>query len=134
MRTSALLLFGVATAMLGSSSYLTRLADTFIALGVEPDFNYQSATLYLGFEKAYELSGDEKYFDWYKHQIEGPVVQEDGTIKDWNYTRYVLDEYRMGHNYLYLYDKTGEEKYKSAADIVRRMLDAHTRTPSGGFW
>ncbi|KAM5354106.1 hypothetical protein ACJ41O_000756 [Fusarium nematophilum] len=124
---------GVAAKQYGHS-YLTGMADTIIANGITPDRGYQDAVLYLGFEKAYELSGDEKYLDWYKGQIEGPVVQEDGTIKGWNYTRWVLDEYRMGHNYLYLYDQTGDEKYKSAADIVRSMLNRYPRTPSGGFW
>lgn len=126
--------FGGAVATLGSQSYLTWLADTFIEVGVDPDFGYQDAVLYLGFEKAYELSKDEQYLDWYKGQIDGHVVQEDGTIRNWNYSRYILDEYRMGNNYLYLYDQTGDKKYKSAAEIVRSMLDSYPRTPSGGFW
>lgn len=126
--------FGGAVATLGNQSYLTWLADTFIKVGVDPDFGYQDAVLYLGFEKAYELSKDEQYLDWYKGQIDGHVVQEDGTIRNWNYSRYILDEYRMGNNYLYLYDQTGDKKYKSAAEIVRSMLDSYPRTPSGGFW
>ncbi|QPC70588.1 hypothetical protein HYE68_001340 [Fusarium pseudograminearum] len=115
-------------------SYLTRMADTMIAKGVSPDRGYQDAVLYLGFEKAYELSGDDKYLDWYIGQIAGPVVLEDGTIKGLNTSKYILDEYRMGHNYLYLYNETGHEKYKIAANTIRRMLDKYPRTPSGGFW
>ncbi|RBQ74157.1 hypothetical protein FVER14953_08342 [Fusarium verticillioides] len=115
-------------------SYLTEMADTMITKGVEPDLGYQDAVLYLGFEKAYELTGDEKYLDWYIGQIDGPVVQEDGTIKGLNTSRYILDEYRMGHNYLYLYNQTGETKYETAANTVRHMLDSYPRTPSGGFW
>lgn len=116
------------------SSYLTRMADTMIAKGVSPDRGYQDAVLYLGFEKAYELSGDDKYLDWYIGQIAGPVVLEDGTIKGLNTSKYILDEYRMGHNYLYLYKETGHEKYKIAANTIRRMLDKYPRTPLGGFW
>jgi rhamnogalacturonyl hydrolase YesR len=41
---------------------------------------------------------------------------------------------RMANNYLYWYNETGEEKYKSAAAIVRTQLNGHPRTPSGGFW
>lgn len=123
-----------ATAASKEHSYLTWLADTFIDTGVESDFGYQDAVLYLGFQKAYELSGDNKYFDWYKDQLDGHVVLEDGSIKDWNYSRYVLDEYRMGNNYLYLYDQTGDEKYRSAADIVRQMLNVYPRSPHGAFW
>jgi rhamnogalacturonyl hydrolase YesR len=40
----------------------------------------------------------------------------------------------MGHSYLYWYNQTGEEKYKSAADIVRNQLNGHPRTLTGGFW
>jgi rhamnogalacturonyl hydrolase YesR len=40
----------------------------------------------------------------------------------------------MANNYLYWYEQTGEEKYKSAAKIVRDQLDRHPRTESGGFW
>ncbi|KAM0230349.1 hypothetical protein ACHAPO_009344 [Fusarium lateritium] len=127
------MLLAVASAQT-ESSYLTRMADAMIAKGVAPDRGYQDAVLYLGFEKAYELSGDDKYLDWYIGQIAGPVVLENGTIKGLNTSKYILDEYRMGHNYLYLYNETGQEKYKTAANTIRRMLDKYPRTPSGGFW
>lgn len=45
---------------------------------------------------------------------------------------YSLDEYRFGMNALWWYNRTGEEKYKTAADGIRGMLDRHPRTPSGG--
>ena len=116
------------------SSYLTRMADTIIAKGIATDRGYQDAVIYLGFEKAYELSRDEKYLDWYIGQIAGPVVLENGTIKGLNTSKYILDEYRMGHNHLYLYNQTGEIKYKTAANTIRRMLDKYPRSPQGGFW
>uniref|UniRef100_A0A8H7NGU3 Uncharacterized protein n=1 Tax=Bionectria ochroleuca TaxID=29856 RepID=A0A8H7NGU3_BIOOC len=134
-------LFALSVALLSPTAaghdqppYLTWMADTFIQDGVTPNYGYQVATLYLGFEKAYEISKDEKYLDWYKGQIDDHVVLENGTIKNWNYTRYVLDEYRIANNYLYLYDKTSLEKYKSAANIVRNMINSTPRSPSGGFW
>lgn len=130
MRTLVIMLIGAEYGL----SYLTKMADTMIAKGITPDLGYQDAVLYLGFEKAYELTGDQKYLDWYIGQIDGPVVQEDGSIKGLNTSRYILDEYRMGHNYLYLFNQTGETKYETAANTVRRMLDTYPRTPSGGFW
>ena len=33
-----------------------------------------------------------------------------------------------------LYEKTGAAKYKHALDLLRRQLDTHPRTNSGGFW
>lgn len=124
----------ISSRSLDDRSKLAWLADTFIETGEEPDYGYQDAVLLLGFEKAFEFTEDSKYLDWYRGQIDDHVVLTDGTIKDWNYTRYILDFYRMGHNYLYLYEQFGDEKYKSAADIVRRMFDTHDRSPLGGFW
>lgn len=134
MRFTLFLALGATAAAANQHSYLTWLADTFIDKGVKSDFGYQDAVLYLGFQKAYELTGDERYFDWYKNQIDGDVVLEDGSINKWNYSRYVLDEYRMGSNYLYLYEQTGEDKYRSAAGVVRHMLNVYPRSPSGAFW
>ena len=134
MALFAIVLFSNLVFAQTESSYLTRMADTIIAKGIAPDRGYQDAVLYLGFEKAYELSGDEKYLDWYIGQIAGPVVLENGTIKGLNTSKYILDEYRMGHNYLYLYNQTGETKYKTAANTIRHMLDKYPRSPQGGFW
>ncbi|UNI19495.1 Unsaturated rhamnogalacturonyl hydrolase [Purpureocillium takamizusanense] len=117
-----------------SRTYLSWLADTFIDQGVKPTFGYQEATLYLGIEKAYEYTQDGKYLDWLKRQIDDNVVQEDGSIKGWKKDSYVLDNYRMGNQYLYLYNETADPKYKLAASVVRKQLNGHPRTPSGGFW
>ncbi|KAI0168448.1 cell wall glycosyl hydrolase YteR [Pestalotiopsis sp. NC0098] len=134
MKTSALSFLSLGAASVAAqTSYLARFADSFIRRGVEYDFGYTAATLYLGYEAAYELTKNETFYDWYHDQIDG-VVADDGTIVDWNYSFHSLDEYRMGNNYLYWYNETGEEKYKSAAAIVRNQLNAHPRTPTGGFW
>lgn len=114
--------------------YLTRLADTFLNKGIKPAQDYQRATLYLGIGKAYELHGDKKYLDWYINQLSDVVVRPDGSIIGWQPKVYSLDEYRMANNYLYLYNVTGEEKYKKAASMSREHLNSHPRTESGGFW
>ncbi|KAH9900450.1 cell wall glycosyl hydrolase YteR [Xylariomycetidae sp. FL2044] len=125
-----------ATAAAAETSYLTWMADSFIARGVEANFHYTQATLYLGIEAAYALTGNESYAAWYRGQIDGAVVLDDGTIRDWEYDYYSLDDYRMGNSYLWWYAHTNESeaKYRSAADVVRAQLDRHPRTPTGGFW
>jgi rhamnogalacturonyl hydrolase YesR len=131
----AILLASAASAALAlePTSYLTWTADSFIRHGVEPTFHYTQATLYKGYEFAYELTKNETYTEWYRDQVDS-VVADDGTIKDWNYTYYSLDDYRVGNCFIWWYEKTGEEKYKKAADIIRSQLDRHPRTPTGGFW
>lgn len=93
MKTSALSLLSLgAGSVVAQTSYLARFADSFIRRGVEYDFGYTAATLYLGYEAAYELTKNETFYDWYHDQIDG-VVADDGTIVDWNYSFHSLDEY-----------------------------------------
>lgn len=115
-----------------SSSLLARFADTQIRRGVEKDYGYTNAVLHRGFEVAYGLTQNETLLSWYEDQMS--IVQDDGSITDYDYTFYSLDEYRFGMSNLYWYNQTGDEKYKLAADQIRAMLELHPRTPSGGFW
>ncbi|KAI0816597.1 cell wall glycosyl hydrolase YteR [Xylaria sp. FL0064] len=112
---------------------LAIMADSFMKRGVPSSINYSQMVLYKGFEFAYNITGDEKYASWYRGQID-KLVLSDGTIQDWDYDYYSLDNYRMGNNLLYWYEQTGEAKYKSAASIIRQQLNRHTRTATGGFW
>ncbi|KAI0971880.1 cell wall glycosyl hydrolase YteR [Xylaria arbuscula] len=123
----------VLAAGLATATNLTIMADSFMKRGVTSAIDYSQMVLYTGFELAYNITGDEKYSSWYRDQID-ELVLRNGTIKGWEYTYYSLDNYRMGNNILYWYEQTGEEKYKSAASIIREQLDRHTRTATGGFW
>lgn len=117
---------------LSSTSYLTQMADTWIRRGVAKDYDYTTAVLYKGFESAFEFSQNETLLIWYEDQMS--IVQENGTIDNYDYTFHSLDEYRFGMSVLYWYNRTGENKYKLAADKIRAMLETHPRNPSGGFW
>lgn len=117
-----------------STSYLAWTADSFIQHGVSKTRYYGEATLYKGYEAAYALTKNETYADWYQGQIDGAVVLENGTISGWRYNYYSLDDYRIGNSILWWYERTQENKYKQAADVIRAQLDQHPRTPTGGFW
>ncbi|KAJ4406082.1 hypothetical protein N0V82_010193 [Gnomoniopsis sp. IMI 355080] len=119
-----------------TTSYLARMADTWVSRGTEKDFGYTTAVLYRGFEMAIDLTQNETLVDWYEGQMS--IVGDDGTIvtdsEEYNYTFYSLDEYRFGMSLLYWYNRTGEEKYKLGADKIREMLHYHPRNAEGGFW
>lgn len=112
---------------------LAIMADSFIARGVSSSINYSYMVLYDGIERAYNFTGDEKYLEFYRGQID-KLVHDDGTIAGWDTNYFSLDNYRMGNNLLYFYETTGEEKYKEAASIIRDQINRHPRTESGGFW
>lgn len=115
-------------------SYLTKMAKSYVSYGVPGTYHYSEAVLGEGFEAAIALTEDESLVAWYKNQLDDKVVLEDGTIYDWNLTYYSLDDYRIANNFLWWYRRTGEDKYRVAAQTIREQLNRHPRTPSGGFW
>ncbi|KAI9375896.1 Six-hairpin glycosidase-like protein [Aspergillus egyptiacus] len=112
------------------------MADSWIVNNREHEgpYWYGRATIYTGYEAVYEMYKNSTLLDWYRSQIDDVVVAPDGSIVDFNETYYSLDDYRIGMNFLYWYERTGEDKYRLAADRIRAMLDRHPRTPTGGFW
>jgi rhamnogalacturonyl hydrolase YesR len=131
------LLFMAPMATAAAEKYLARMADSWLldnnASG--PYWSYGRATLYNGFQAAYDLLGNDTLLEWYRSQIDDVLVAPNGTLlDDFNTTFYSLDDYRIGNNILYWYQRTEEERYRIAANTIRSMLNRHPRTPTGGFW
>ncbi|KAH7152144.1 glycosyl hydrolase [Dactylonectria estremocensis] len=128
-----LLSAGASAAAVSSTSYAQLLTDSVIRRGVTPSFHYSQATLYTGLESVYDLTGNSTLLDFYRDQVDA-LVSENGTIASYIYTKHSLDNYRLGNNLLWWYERTGEEKFKIAATDIKTLLDSHPRTPTGGFW
>lgn len=62
------------------------------------------------------------------------IVDISSLIFDLRVADFVLDPLRTGPSFLYLLETTGENKYKTAADIFRSQLNSHPRTAQGQFW
>lgn len=80
-----------------------------------------------------EATGDPTY-DAYIRKDMDHFIQPDGSIRTYKRSEYNLDKINPGRILLYLYDRTGEERFKSAADELRQQLREHPRTSEGGFW
>lgn len=96
-------------------------------------WDYVTGTVLKGFEEIWRKTGDQRYFDYIKMTVDS-VVTADGTIDDYKLSDYNIDEINQGRMLLLLYKETGDEKYKKAADLLRRQLAEHPRTSEGGFW
>ena len=119
-----------------TEAYATRMAESWIVNNRETqkDRWYGRAAIYSGYESLIARTDNDELLDWLRSRIDGLVVTENGTIVGLDTKRYSLDDYRIGNNLLYWYEKTGEEKYKIGAEVIRGMIDRHPRTPTGGFW
>jgi unsaturated rhamnogalacturonyl hydrolase len=61
-------------------------------------------------------------------------VKPDGRIEGYQLDEYNIDHVAPGRVVLALYDRTRDERYRKAADLLRSQLRTHPRTSEGGFW
>lgn len=101
--------------------------------GKQNKWNYIDGCMITALLSLYEMTGNERYFTFAKDFIDY-FVQSDGTIRTYDVTEYNLDNINTASNLFFLYDKTGDEKYKLALDHVRTQLDTMPRTKEGSFW
>jgi rhamnogalacturonyl hydrolase YesR len=104
-------------------------------------WTYVHGYMLYGFEMLYRSTGDKKYFDYLKRYIDS-IVDDQGNL------RYVdrktgkmtsvgltnLDNMMTGNLVVALYEHTREERYRIAADRIRKAFDTYPRTSDGGFW
>ena len=68
-----------------------------------------------------EISGDERYFDFSRRFIDA-FVGEDGAIRTYMPEKHTLDDINEGRVLFPLYERTGLQKYRLAADRLKAAL------------
>lgn len=104
-----------------------------ILYGVPNKWNYIDGCMITAVLALYEMTGKERYFQFAKDFVDF-FVKEDGHIETYNVKEHNIDNVNAARNLFYIYDKTGDEKYKTAITQVRSQLDSMPRTKEGNFW
>lgn len=98
-------------------------------------------SLYLyGQYLVWKRTRDKRYLQYIKDWVDSHVDMEgkvtntdkDGKVTEIKFDN--LDSMLPGNLLLLLYRETKEEKYKAAADKIRKRFDTYPRTHDGGFW
>ncbi len=97
------------------------------------NWNYENGVILNAFENLWLQSGDAKYYK-YIQKIMDSFISDDGSIRTYPPEEYNLDNIAQGRLCLTLYQVTGKEKYKKAADKLHDQLLTHPRTNEGGYW
>ena len=82
-------------------------------------------------QKTWHLTGEKKYYEYYKAWVDHEV-RPDGSIIQWDPGQ--LDDIQPGILLFELYEKTGDEKYKTALDTLLPTIYNFPKNPEGGFW
>ena len=101
--------------------------------GLPANWNYIDGCMMTALLSMAEITGDRRYFDFAESFIDS-FVSEEGSIRTYKAEGHTLDDINEGRVLFPLYEKTGKEKYKKAADFLRRQLEVQPRTAEGSFW
>ncbi|HRI80693.1 MAG TPA: glycoside hydrolase family 88 protein, partial [Cyclobacteriaceae bacterium] len=82
-----------------------------------------------------QLKNNETYYQYLKTWVDG-FIGSDGHLKPESYDQkeYRLDDILPGRLCIWLYQKTGEQKYKNVADDFITHLTKQPKTSEGGYW
>lgn len=127
--------------VLNKQSYAVRTAESIMERspllhecnGHGGKWSYDYGVVLKGFEALWRRTGDDRYFRYMQKQMD-EFVQADGTIRGYAQDEYNIDHINNGKLMFALHKKTGEAKYRTAADLLREQLASHPRTSEGAFW
>ncbi|WP_245859290.1 glycoside hydrolase family 88/105 protein [Luteimicrobium subarcticum] len=112
-------------------------ADTVLAreplMNPHDKWEYEDGLMLDGVHAVHRLTGDPRYFEYVRHNIDH-FVQPDGTIRAYRADELNLDHVNNGKAVLDLWDATGDERYRRAADLLFAQLQRQPRLSTGTFW
>jgi len=104
-----------------------------IRQGKPASWNYIDGCMMTALLAMTDITGEGEYAAFAESCIDW-FVAEDGSIRGFEAEKYNLDDINEGRVLFPLYRATGKEKYRKAADFLRRQLDRQPRTYEGNFW
>ena len=101
--------------------------------GIPTNWNYIDGCMITALLAMSDITRDNRYFDFARTFIDA-FVSEDGAIRTFDAEKHTLDDINEGRVLFRLYQKTGMEKYRRAAQTLRDALEKQPRTFEGSFW
>lgn len=96
-------------------------------------WNYEDGCVLVGAQQMYEATGDEKYFQFIEKYLKH-FITEDGSIEHYEMDKYSIDSINSGKVLFFMYNKTGEEKYRKAIEVVMSQVRNQPRCKCGNFY
>jgi len=125
------------------NAWSVQMAESFIARNRDsisyPDskrperWDYEQGVILEALKQVWKAGGDERYLEYLRRSIDR-FVEDDGSIRTYEFTSYNLDNINTGRQVLFLFERTGLLKYRAASETLRFQLRQHPRTLGGGFW
>ena len=101
--------------------------------GKDVSWNYIDGCMLTALLAMTEITGDDRYAAFVE-KVADSFVREDGSIDTFRPEKHALDDYNEGRILFPMYIRTGNEKYRKAAEMLYRSLMNQPRTEEGNFW
>lgn len=94
---------------------------------------YEDGIIYRGLQMMYQSTGNEL---WLSHLIRliDDQISIDGALTGYHISDYNIDNIQTGRVLYFLHEKTGEERYIKAANVLAKQLRSQPRTRSNVYW
>ena len=99
----------------------------------KPKWDYKLGLVMLSFEQLYKKTNNPIYWNYIKEYGE-TVINGSGEILNYKLEEYNIDYINAGKILFDLYQTTKDDRYLIAIRTLRKQLETHPRTNSGGFW
>jgi unsaturated rhamnogalacturonyl hydrolase len=96
-------------------------------------WGYVTGTVLKSMEGVWRATNNFNYYKYIQSTIDASVTNS-GVISFYSPVNYSLDDINEGRILLLMYSETKSNKYKIAADTLRKQLKNQPRTSDGGFW
>ncbi len=119
-----------------AESFMNRYKDSIaVKEGKPAGWDYEQGLMYKAIEKVWRRTGDGKYFEYIRKDIDR-YVQKDGSIRTYKYDDFNLDNIPTGRALLTLYQQSqpDKDKYRKAADLLWKQIENQPKTKEGGYW
>ena len=101
--------------------------------GQDVSWNYIDGCMLTALTAMTEITGDDRYAAFVE-EVADSFVREDGSSDTFRPEKHALDDYNEGRILFPMYARTGNEKYRRAAETLHRALEEQPRTAEGNFW
>jgi len=117
------------------NTWSVRMVESTLKRYTVKDFswNYDHGLQVLAIQKAGEAMGEERYLQFVADWIDY-FIQLDGTIRTYRMETYNIDWVNSGKLLFGAYERTGDERYRKAIEILRQQMRRHPRNNANGFW
>lgn len=119
------------------NSTTIRYADALMRMHPDPDWfsdrhwGYPQGFILNGFIQAWERTGHARFRDYVLAYVDKHTEPDGRTI---GFVGNSLDDILAGSLFIWAFQETGNPRYKTAADHVRKAFDTYPRVEDGTFW